>query len=317
MTDLDSISGDPIGWHYTTPAGAIGMLRDGFVYASWATLLNDSLEVRIGAERICAAWVAAPRDDWPSEVTDLLHDVDQLVEVAQRQCFVFCVAESSDSLSHWQLYGNGGIALGFGMVQNHQAGSMPMMAVQKPSLVGREKDARECLVHSGGSLIANWYKVAYLEEDHGAIALHALDEVGLILQTPRADWQSFKRIDAAIARLTSSVLQIKHPGFRDEKEWRYIAHRPLDDPMAVHYRAGRNRVIPYLQLTGNPKTGAQMSRGTIDEVGLLGDLPLAKVLVGPGALDANVAAIEDMLTTYGYGVAVYHVVDKSETPFRA
>jgi hypothetical protein len=102
-----------------------------------------------------------------------------------------------------------------------------------------------------------------------------------------------------IHNLVSSIVPtIKHSGFEDEREWRFIVQHNSDSLDWVKFRAGSNLLIPYIELSA--PAGEK--------------LPITAVWVGPGSAQAlTKESVELFLKMHGYG----HVpVKESTVPFR-
>ena len=94
-----------------------------------------------------------------------------------------------------------------------------------------------------------------------------------------------------------TVPTLKHPAFKEEKEWRLIYPDTSIWDDRVKYRDGGKLIVPYLRLESD---GAP--------------LPIEKVIIGPtphGEIEAR--TLSGLLTVHGLAEAS---VEHSEVPFR-
>jgi len=104
-------------FHYTTPAGFLGILESQKVWATDARFLNDSTEL-VYAEEVISSVLSADWDHYRGEaVRTLLSRGQHALDGADpfvTGVHVVCFCEQGDLLSQWRGYGGqGGYALGF------------------------------------------------------------------------------------------------------------------------------------------------------------------------------------------------------------
>lgn len=105
-------------YHYTSPAGAVGIVKSGKLWATEALHLNDESELTHASSILRSILEKRQRAACSAEERLLfsreLHSVD-ITQANVLRFFVASLTEANDSLSQWQAYAAGGcgIALGF------------------------------------------------------------------------------------------------------------------------------------------------------------------------------------------------------------
>lgn len=297
----------PMGtlWHYTTPAGLLGILgnvdkkpEDGkprsgtykpVLHASAAQFLNDRRELTLGLELIKDGLVELGRrktfDDTP-EAKAYLQEVARTIQQVIDQkyprlihCSTISFSTKEDSLSQWRAYGQGtgGFAIGF-----------------DPTKFLRDRTDER----SGG---LGFQKVTYVRDTLEGRLLQAFD---LFIAQARADVRSGSpneySLYKAVQRLAFHAASVKHAGFREEDEWRFVepgfGHQRAE-PNDPEFKVGAAGLVPYREVP-------------------LPEEAVTGLWVGPGPYQyENYLAAQSMLYRYGY-IAASHNVHCSDTPFR-
>lgn len=294
-----------IGWHHTSLSAAVSILSNDYVYASWATTLNDSKEVLHGAGALRDAAKVAGLQKWPHELVELVTDVDALKALVQEEAFVFSVSAHENALNNWALYGP--VALGFAISNQHTSTSAPLMAVINERWKSQEKSGD--LARPNG--MSAWHGVLYDPALQRSEAEGTLTKIAQLVGNSAIGHEAL--LLQARGDMIRYVLTMKHPDFAPEGETRFIAYRP-DDIGSVHYRESDGNVIPYVKVTANHRTGQQYASGTTDEVGAAQTLPIYVI-----KLDASVSAeaevgLNDLYRRRGHGEA--EDIERSDTPYR-
>jgi hypothetical protein len=291
-------------WHYTSAAGVIGIAQSGCLWASSPRALNDSTEASYGWRVIQRTWRRFDKSQLDPESVRLLDEVMSIniAESLQETTYVVSASRKGDLLNQWRFYGN---TDGFSLGLNLEYFWAPLYRLtqivhEDPADPTRPKVDRKLRVWEG------WYDVIYRREDQIRAATNALrwllerwrdfafpDELRVFSSDPF----EFPRFV-----LRSLVLQMKHPGFRDERETRFIAGRAVAEPPL--FREIKGRVIPYLPVSSIPRI---MSRG--DERAIA--LPLDTVCCGPGVTEASALVMKSMFGEIAPGVKIR----RSKIPF--
>ncbi|MBW4781934.1 DUF2971 domain-containing protein [Rhodococcus fascians] len=292
-------------WHYTNTAGLLGILgnvdkkpEDGkprsgtykpVLHASAAQFLNDRRELILGLELIkdglVALGVRGSFDHTP-EAKAFLQEVARAIQQVIDQTypdFIHCSTVSfstkCDSLSQWRAYGQGtgGFAIGF-----------------KPELFPRNS-TRERI---GG---LGLQEVTYVTDTLEGRLLEAFDWfIANTQKDTRSVPPSMIAVNNAVQTLALRAASVKHTGFSEEKEWRFVEPRfghqdgETNDP---DFKVGAAGLVPYrkVRLPAEAVVGLQ---------------------VGPGPYQyENYLSARSMLDRYGYSVAASNV-KRSNTPFR-
>ena len=300
---VDSANADAVDlpdtplWHYTDTGGLLGILsnvdkkaengRPGsetykpVLRASAAQFLNDRRELVHGlnlvkdyldvlvhngsfvrdakAETFFRAFC-----DTITKITDQTYD--EFIH-----CSTISFSLDPDLLSQWRAYGHGtsGFAIGF-----------------DPAAFPRSSGR----VHQGG---LGLHQVQYTSDTLENPLLAAVDLfIEQTLERPEKAEKS--PLYHAVRRMSYIAASVKHKGFAEEQEWRYVdsGRDQLPD-----FRSGATGLIPYRNL----------------------ELPAESVVglsVGPGPQQyENYLAARSMLRRYGY-IEAAHNVQRSSSPFR-
>lgn len=292
-------------WHYTTTAGLLGILANvdrkadegvprsetykPILHASAAQFLNDRRELTLGLglvkDGLVELGIRGAFDNTPAAKTFLQEVARAIQEVIDQtypdyiHCSTVSFSTEPDSLSQWRAYGQGtgGFAIGF-----------------DPALFPRSTTSERV----GG---LGLQKVTYVTD---TIEDRLLDAFHLFIAQAQTEVRSGKptklAVNKAVQRLALRAASVKHTGFSEEAEWRYVepgfGHQRAEtnDP---DFKAGAAGLVPYRKI----------------------ELPadaVTELCVGPGPYQyENYLAARSMLYRYGY-VAASHKVQRSDTPFR-
>jgi hypothetical protein len=200
-------------YHYTTTAGAHGILSGGAVWASMIHYMNDAQEFQY-ALALARELIQSATES--SEESRLVCD-DFLSAIRRITIFVFSLTENKDQLSQWRAYSlAGGYAVGFA-----KAHLSTIAAGYGASLVKCDYDPasqREKLA----PIVADMLEAAI----PGGFSAKAFDDFAV----------RFARVAAAI----------KHPSFREEQEWRIVSASKMK-PELVRYRHAGGVIVPYCE----------------------------------------------------------------------
>lgn len=305
----------PTVFHYTSSAGAIGILEDRRFRATSIKYMNDRQEFDLGlglvkellANVLSSLNIGADQKKFMKRV---FIEVNSALQ--KSQLFVLCASRDGDSLSQWRGYGKdhigeaAGYSLGvfggaYGFIEN--LGSL----ANSPSRLPYRR----------------WHEVYYQEEEQKDLLNMALAFcVGLVPWVP--DWKKFLKTTQfeSLLKLASAVVvdclaSCKHESFSEEQEVRMIFSLSVGDGLTRH-RPGGTGIVPYIniQLTkGDPWLGMMDSiRRT--GIGLLEKepLPIVKIMVGPSAV---VGVAESGLDSLVKSTNHHKVsIERSRSPYR-
>lgn len=284
-------------WHYTDTDGLLGILghvdkkaEDGkpgsetytpVLWASAAQFLNDQRELTHGLNLVKDYLDVLVHNgdfaDSPGAEAFFRGFCDTIAEITDQtydefiHCSTISFSLDPDLLSQWRAYGHGtsGFAIGF-----------------DPAAFPRSSGT----VHQGG---LGLHQVQYTSDTLENPLLAAVDLfIDQTLNRPEKVKKS--TLYGAVRRMSYIAASVKHKGFAEEQEWRYVDSGRDQLP---HFRSGALGLIPYRNL----------------------ELPIESVVglsVGPGPHQyENCLAAKSMLYRYGY-IEASNNVQRSSTPFR-
>ncbi|HVL59158.1 MAG TPA: DUF2971 domain-containing protein [Burkholderiaceae bacterium] len=299
-------------FHYTTPAGLLGILRSRAIWAAQTGFLNDLTELRVATDIAlaeidrCAAEWQRKGPAWEFRRQGL-QAMRQIAETPHPMVFVASLSRLEDDLSQWRGYcrGTGGYAL-----------AIPRALLQ------RVADANgcefvECIYDPGEhqrlvlalvrEFIANLEQVEPpAEQPADASAFWARRGVSTRRREQRDFYPEFYR---SLWRLAA---RLKHPAFEHEAEWRLIAVLDGDTRAEIMLREGSQTLVPYVEI---PITGERNLSKLPPDLCVDGD-PNASlgIVVGPSAdVHASRTAAELVLRRY---IGEHCWTAESEVPYR-
>jgi hypothetical protein len=310
--DWDSDSETPSGlyWHYTNASGLLGILQSNALWASSASMLNDSRELAFGEDLIHSVWEKRREEIisyGASQAKENFQPVFKpnaeswIAAVLQRgretmsvnASFVFCASQDGDSLSQWRAYaGQTGYAIGLDRSVS--------LKVKVPADYDQHREANDI-----GHLIPDWKPVHYDEGEQQLRAFQLFLGLYVICPSSGYSWEDYdwKRIVLpAIFSYANAVAEIKHPGFVDEREVRVSVGEPNLERY-VKFRAGQYGITPYVELvTEEPDPVVRSGvRAYVTKSRGQERLPIVAVRIGPGPSATTAReGLRTALRHYGY-----------------
>jgi hypothetical protein len=231
-------------YHYTTPAGLIGIVQSKSLWASGIQYLNDTAEYKHAtsvAMDLLRQKLENDRDPWNDLYRKLLKG-ESLYQDATA-LFVGSLSEAKDKLSQWRAYcpNGGGFSVGFA-----------------PELMERQAEKQ------GFKLLKCQYEpikqsaiCAELIENGCTAAEEAQAYLGKRPVQPERNEKVDQRVAQIVGIYEGFVLPlmriapaIKNQSFEEECEWRIVRGplSPFDEPDSnILFRPGKYAVIPYLE----------------------------------------------------------------------
>lgn len=217
-------------YHYTSPAGALGILSSKEAWASSIHFLNDAQEFQQAREVARQAfWRIARESPHPraKDVADLLGE--SLERVSRINICVFSLSANGNLLSQWRAYcRRGGYALGFDREQLVQVAAKQGFTLLP--CVYQSNEHQQLMTP-----IATAAFNAFLDDLEASSS--TLEDV--LERIVRRLFPSFGRVAPAI----------KHPAFAEEVEWRLVSPPLRDDDKGVGHRATEGLLIPYYRMS--------------------------------------------------------------------
>lgn len=288
-------------WHYTDAAGLLGILTNveqmpdpnvvgsgsykPVLRATAAQFLNDRRELTHGLALVLehlrlwggrGLFQSNPAaDTFMRAVCDAIQSIIDREYPDYLHCCTVSFSEDPDMLSQWRGYGQGtgGFAIGF-----------------DPSKFPRSDGSN---VHRAG---LGLHQVQYLSDALEEPLIGAVDWfIAETMDPASTNTPTQGNIHKAVQSLAFVAASVKHKGFREEQEWRFVQPGFFDVP---EFRPGATGLVPYRNV-----------------VGLTQDAVIG-LYVGPGPYQyENYLAAKSMLGRYGYQTASFNV-HCSQTPFR-
>jgi hypothetical protein len=262
-------------WHHTDAGGALGIVKNRQVWATWARLLNDSTEVQHGISHIRDAWdrMSKVREyAYADKIEGLLREREDRRDELLSRCFVCCATIVPDSLSAYRGYGTYSVGINVDTFAPSFQMAREQITAEVPDAVG-------------------WRVVAYTSAEKDVRARNLFDAWTSLLSS----WPAEHGLDTAAAKWADvlyelTVVHMKHESFADEREARYYA---WSEPHDGHreQRVSSNTVVPYLPLRLDVVDG------------------ITEIHIGPGLMDGEAAAeaMRDYLRTrLGSSAVVVH-----------
>jgi len=271
-------------YHYTSSRGLLGIISSGVLRAGNFSYLNDSSELLYGiqlVERVFKERLASVSNVTTRRVLNVVQDdlrkADQWLDF-----YTACFCARPDLLSQWRAYGtaNGRFCIGFDSEQLYEM-------------------SPECILK----------RVVYEESEQSGLVQAALERSveavsrGVSGLSHEEEWDQFERevTELLAKKLAGFLSSFKHPGFKEEKEWRLVHVADADSDIQFDAKGGLLK--PYVTLSCKHRDGSGSGR-----------LPLKEVIVGAGVFSVQgIKSVELLLRKYGYTEVE---VRRSAVPFR-
>ncbi len=211
-------------YHYTSPAGLIGIICNKCVWATNIRHLNDPIEIEFAVDY--ARFVLEDHLNEKSlkvEEQELIKAFYTKIGSAFMNTYVFSLSEKGDLLSQWRAYcqPGGGYAIGFPSAQLET-----MASVQEFRLW-------PCIYGSTASIIVSEMIESFVKCYHKRIK-SGIDPIEARENTARQFAQHLAYFGPAM----------KQDAFEEEKEWRLVGTIKSDHSQ-LSFRPGKNGIIPY------------------------------------------------------------------------
>lgn len=241
--------------HYTNLYGFQGIVQSNVLWATHNMFLNDKTEFLHGIE--CASKAASGLESnimdlgWQEYVKDYIKFKDQY-NASNAYSLSFC-KDDSDKLSQWRGYGGNqqGVCLVFDKDEliNH---------LNTTNIVSFQAEGR---FFEMAKYMLSHDSVEYVNPEESDVFKKAMEEV----------WTNTNSLVPNIGIENTAIPFIldllvsyfKHPGFREENEFRIVVHKLYADELQK-FRVGSSSLIPYVEVGDREKK-----------------LPFKKIVLGP------------------------------------
>jgi hypothetical protein len=246
---LGPISTQPLH-HYTSLDGMLGIVRNKCLWATHIAHLNDSTELDYAVELLRGRinqtlWEDEPAADDRKCLEQLLQWLGNR-ELQNTLLFTCSFSEEANLLSQWRAYcpASGGVSLGFDAAELLAAADS--QAFQLTRCVYQPEEQR--------ILVEAWLREV--------LATKADKEEPPSQAHPTQSF--FAHFRSYVTGFLQIAARIKNPCFSEEKEWRLVSGgtKSLKDPK-LQFRAGKSRLIPYVEFTPPTQAGSRLSLRTV------------------------------------------------------
>ncbi|MCC6497000.1 MAG: DUF2971 domain-containing protein [Propionibacteriaceae bacterium] len=336
---------EPI-YHYTSPAGLLGLVEHNELWATEAAAMNDVAEVRQGWQFI-RDWVARQKgDDQTMGVLELIaehagmNEADETpfgyLGTSPEHIYLCCASTRGDDANQWRLYGaeGRGYAVELDPSLNLRAVvSGERTAGQVESYVDDDGIDRSFVWPTDMVEVSPWLHVLYTEQEKSealaglvANAVAEFDNVeGLAARSRAGEYERAHEdlltiIGQDLARLAQLM---KSSGFASESEVRVLA---VDDLLnggssrAAKFRPTAFGIARYVRLSASATFISDDAEPSVDPRATLYDsdkgrqLPIAGVRLGPLIrADNNRSTVKALLESAGH---IDLAVKTSDIPLR-
>jgi hypothetical protein len=275
-------------WHYTTAEGLIAILREGKIFSTQITCLNDNREQRYFGDLLHEAMKPLILRNTDPDFGVFLKIADEALaqrDFATAYHFVSCFSEAQDDLGQWRGYGGGscGYAIGFRSDGLLEALKSRPSAIFLPM---QYADTSHRFVVDDTMRMAEIYF-------HSGIKKHGV--------TNMEQW-SREFLIAFAMQLDIFASTTKHPAFASEKERRIVAPLQSGEHNNLEFRQKNTLLARHLPIDLTIDVDGQRR------------LPISRICVGPSpAQRVTQVSVADLLLKFGYkGVPV----ELSAAPYR-
>jgi hypothetical protein len=271
-------------YHYTTPAGLVGIATTRSFWASDIRVLNDASEFTFAVDSFTDALNSRRQQVVDVGGDALWSEWQRVLGMSQEaRAYIVSFCEDGDLLSQWRAYGG---TTGFAVAFNNERTNALTNSLPDKGGVFRccyeRAEQHEIIAYSLTHLLTRFTQATQALPNHR-------DEVVY----------NFGRHFLGQLLITAAIF--KHPSFAEEKEWRLIlrAAQPKWPASDLQFRAVGSRLMPYLELAF-PVDGLE---GLVE-----------KIVVGPNPNSAVARKLASEVFEYaGFGT---FPVQGSAIPFR-
>jgi hypothetical protein len=277
----------PLGtlYHYTTLSGLLGIVRSRALWASDIRYMNDSAELRHTADLIKAE-VAERIDSGHPNSSLLSQFVDWVAHRITNGHMLFGVSFRSHGnlLSQWRGYSAPGKGVSLGFCPDH----ILRCAERQRFMIGK------CIYEPSRQRMLIRQVVDAVE----TVASDLLGGERSAIERSTLYREAFAAMETDLLRIAAIL---KHPSFREEKEWRVVSPVIANTAEApILFREGHAMLVPYIEFA----------------IGL-NDIPLAMdhLFLGP---TANISISMNSLKMFleQNGIVPKRGIDYCQIPFR-
>lgn len=263
-------------YHYTDGNGFLGMLGNKRLWFSHIKYLNDSAEYSYALTRLSDILDEYEEVDGYQHLRNALKVISENERLQNH--YSFSLTEEKDLLSQWRGYcPNGGYS--FAINDQHFDQMITSHKLTFDRCRYEKEEQRQFIIDNIIGRPLNHLKEAFQREK----------------ESIEAGTYRSKGMDLTVYNIGQSIIAkshllafLKHPTFKQEKEWRIIASENMTNRDSyLKYRSSRNMLIPYLDVPILP------------DGGLYNKLHIDNVIVSPTPhQDLALASCRQMVASY-------------------
>jgi len=242
LLDINDFPKDKIIYHYTSATGLLGIFQSQTIWATEASYLNDSQEIKYGIDLARAELDQLSKQSNSKDHKKLVDEVAKnLSTFSKSAIYVSCFCEDGDLLSQWKGYsgkGYSGIGAGFSIGLNIDQLSksryeLSTFPIRIKKVVYDNEIQKKILWDECNATLG--YFDAWLEKYPNE------DDVSIFFPAAVAGLTEYIKLQSA---------RFKASTFHEENEWRFIYVPSLPDAKyqkLIKFRTEDDRIIPYLE----------------------------------------------------------------------
>lgn len=208
----------------------------------------------------------------PDEEQELLKEMNEWSRKAARRVYIFSMTEERDLLSQWRAYcpKSGGYSIGFPSVQ------LQLMAAKQNFFLS------SCVYDNGDQCqIISEIIISFLQIYRDKINLGKL--INVARKETAYEFAQHLGLFGGI---------LKHPSYKEEKEWRLLSAYIDEKHPQVDFRAGANGIVPFFKFNLVDEENPDLTRMNEDGGGFV-------AVIGPTRnSSASQMAVQFALTKY-------------------
>lgn len=259
----DGLPPGTTAYHYTPPAGLLGILEDRTLWATEANGLNDTSEV-VQGRKLIAAYARSELDRDPDDAVMAMLAMaadPELRDPLTGRVYVISASLDPDDAGQWRLYG--GARAGYAL---HIDTDRPLVVVDEPPSHQAQTPSPGPL--SGVASVTRWTPVVYSEQGHREI----IESLATWVRAEMPDYRAMAEqhfsddpvknelvqralgetgMRLLIESVDAAAALLKPAGFRGEREVRAII-RLHETNEHVRLRANDHGIVQYVRVASPP-----------------------------------------------------------------
>jgi hypothetical protein len=207
-------------YHYTSQSGVLGIINDKCIWATDILFQNDSSEFEYGKTMFIAIVKKKLEARYGKISEEILNGINENMLFLENPVFTISFSEDSDSLNQFRSYSNSvpGYSIGF-----------DVLAIKKGL---------------SGKFQVSFEKCLYDKKEQTDLINRIVDDI--IDRSGNDDIISNSLMEILAGKIIKYSTMLKHPSFKDEKEWRLIFDYLNPIREFYRFRTGPSYMTPYI-----------------------------------------------------------------------